>query len=204
MKTDIITITPAGEGITDALAETEKAAAFRGLDRKQTLRLRLLAEEMTGMLRTIVGEKPLKYWVESNGNAFSLHLSANAQADYEMREVLLKTSTSGKNAAAKGFMGRIRDIFMRLSETSDVNALSAEYGYSYVGVVGYDASTDMSPNAMLYGWSLSAYREAVEANRNEEPEKWDELEKSITAKLADEVRIFIRLNTVEMVIEKTF
>lgn len=204
MKTDIIIITPEGEGISDALKETEKAAAFRGLDRKQTLRLRLLAEEMTGMLRTIVGEKPLKYWVESEGNAFSLHLSAKAQTDFEMREALLKTATSGKNAAAKGFMGRIRDIFMRMGETSDVNVLSTEYGYSYVGVVGYDASTDMSPNAMLYGWSLSAYKDAIEAKKNEEPEKWDELEKSITAKLADEIKIFIRMNTVEMVIEKTF
>lgn len=204
MKTDIITITPEGEGISDALKETEKAASFRGLDRKQTLRLRLLAEEMTGMLRTIVGEKLLKYWVESEGNAFSLHLSAKAQTDFEMREALLKTATSGKNAAAKGFMGRIRDIFMRMSETSDVNVLSTEYGYSYVGVVGYDASTDMSPNAMLYGWSLSAYKDAIEAKKNEEPEKWDELEKSITAKLADEIKIFIRMNTVEMVIEKTF
>lgn len=82
--------------------------------------------------------------------------------------------------------------------------LSTEYGYSYVGVVGYDASTDMSPNAMLYGWSLSAYKDAIEAKKNEEPEKWDELEKSITAKLADEIKIFIRMNTVEMVIEKTF
>ena len=55
MKTDIIQITPDGVGISDVLQETEKAAAFRGLDRKQTLRLRLLAEEMTGMLKTIVG-----------------------------------------------------------------------------------------------------------------------------------------------------
>ena len=204
MKTDVIEITPSGEGIAEVLREAEKAAVYRELDPKQTLRLRLLAEETTGMLKTLVGDERLHFWIESQGNAFSLHLSALTRVDAETRKALLKTSTSGKNAAAKGFLGRIRDIFMRLSETSDVNALSAEYGYSYVGVVGYDASTDMSPNAMLYGWSLSAYREAVEANRNEEPEKWDELEKSITAKLADEVRIFIRLNTVEMVIEKTF
>ena len=63
---------------------------------------------------------------------------------------------------------------------------------------------DMSPNAALYGWSLHAYRNAVAENRDKEPEKWDELEKSITAKLADDVKIFIRGNTVEMVIEKTF
>ena len=91
-----------------------------------------------------------------------------------------------------------------LSMTNDPVALSAEYGYSYVDVTGFDASMDASPNAALYGWSLKAYRAAVAKNRDSEPEKWDELEKSITAKLADDVKIFIRGNNVEMVIEKTF
>jgi hypothetical protein len=204
MKTDIIQIEPSGAGIEKALAETEKAAAFRGLDPKQTLRLRLLAEEMTGMLKTITGQTQYRYWAESEGNVFSLHLMTNMQVDPEMRETLLKTSTTGKNAAAKGFMGRLKDIFLRLGESTDANAFATEYGYGYVGVVGYDASVDMSPNAVLYGWSMSAYRDAVAKHQSEEPEKWDELEKSITAKLADEVKIFIRGKSVEMVIEKAF
>ena len=204
MKTDRIEITPSGEGISEALKQTEKAAAFRELAPKQAMRLRLLAEEMTGMLKTIVGDIPLCYWVESTGNRFSLHLSAKTAVDYNTREQLLKTSTSGKNAAATGFMGRVRDVFTRLCETNDANALSTEYGYSYVGMIGYDASMDVSPNAMLYGWTLNAYRNDVEAHRAEEAEKWDELEKSITAKLADEIKIFIRRNTVEMIIEKEF
>ena len=204
MKTDVIRIEPNGAGIALALRETEKAAAFRELSPKQTLRLRLLAEEMTGMLNTITGQTQYRYWVESEGKAFSLHLKTDMTVDAEMREALLKTSTSGKNAAAKGFMGRLRDIILRLGEANDVNAFSAEYGYGYVGVVGYDASVDMSPNAMLYGWSMSAYRNEIEAHQAEEPDKWDELEKSITAKLADEVKIFIRGNSVEMVVEKEF
>jgi len=204
MKTDVIMIHPTGEGIPEALAETEKAAAFRGLNPKQTLRLRLLAEEMTGMLKTIMGDTQLKYWVESEGPAFSLHLTANAQMNPEMREALIKTSTSGKNAAAKGFMGRVKDVFTRFCEANNEGIMAAEYGYSYVDVVGYDATMDMTPNAMLYGWSLRAYRDAVSDRKEEETEKWDELEKSITAKLADDVKIFIRKNTVEMVIEKTF
>ena len=204
MKTDVISISPSGEGIQEALAETEKAAAFRELEPKQALRLRLLAEEMTGMLRTIVGKTRLRYWVESEGKRFSLHLTAETQMNPDLRRELLKTATSGENAAAKGFMGRIRDIFTSFCETTDIEAMSMEYGYGYVDVIGYDASLDVSPNAMLYGWSLNAYRNAVAAHKNEEAEKWDELEKSITAKLADEVKIFIRRNTVEMVIDKVF
>lgn len=204
MKSDVITIKPNGEGIEAALKETEKAAAFRELDHKSTLRLTLLAEEMTGMLKTLVGPSELNYWVESNQTKFSLHLSTETLMHTELRRELLEVSTSGENAAATGFMGRLREVFTRFAERNDASPIAAEYGYTYVDCVGYDASMDLSPNAMLSGWSLSAYREAVEARREQEVDKWDELEKSITAKLADEIKIFIRKNTVEMVIEKAF
>jgi hypothetical protein len=205
MKTDVIEITANGTGFTRVLEETERAAAYRGLEPKQALRLRLLAEEMTGMLKTLVGDERFRYWIESEGRAFSLHLETQTIVTRALREALLKASSSGKNAAAKGFMGRLREILTTMSE-SYVPAAIAEmgYGYSYVNVIDFDASMDMSPNAMLYGWSLREYRSAVEAHRDEEADKWDELERSITAKLADEVKIFIRGNTVEMVIEKAF
>ncbi len=205
MKTDVIEITANGTGFTRVLEETERAAAYRGLEPKQALRLRLLAEEMTGMLKTLVGDERFRYWIESEGRVFSLHLETQTIVTRALREALLKASPSGKNAAAKGFMGRLREILTTMSE-SYVPAAVAEmgYGYSYVDVIDFDESMDMSPNAMLYGWSLRAYRDAVTENKEKEPEKWDELEKSITAKLADDVKIFIRRNNVEMVIEKTF
>lgn len=205
MKTDVIEITANGTGFTRVLEETERAAAYRGLEPKQALRLRLLAEEMTSMLKTLVGDERFRYWIESEGRVFSLHLETQTIVTRALREALLKASSSGKNAAAKGFMGRLREILTTMSE-SYVPAAVAEmgYGYSYVDVIDFDESMDMSPNAMLYGWSLRAYRDAVTENKEKEPEKWDELEKSITAKLADDVKIFIRRNNVEMVIEKTF
>lgn len=204
MKTDVIEITAQGEGVENALLETERAATYRGLAQKQALRLRLLAEEMTGMLRTIVGDERFRYWVESEGTAFSLHLETQTVMTQQLRETLLKTSSSGKNEAAKGFMGRLREIFTAMSESYQPAAAELGYGYSYVDVTGFDASMDMSPNTALLGWSLRAYRDAVAENKEKEPEKWDELEKSITAKLADDVKIFIRGNNVEMVIEKAF
>lgn len=204
MKTDVIEITAQGEGVENALSETERAAAYRNLKQKQALRLRLLAEEMTGMLRTIVGDERFRYWVESEGTAFALHLETQTVMTQQLRKALLNTTSSGKNEAAKGFMGRLREIFTAMSESYQPIDTEMRYGYSYVDVTGFDASMDASPNAALLGWSLRAYREAVAENKEKEPEKWDELEKSITAKLADDVKIFIRGNNVEMVIEKTF
>jgi hypothetical protein len=200
MKTDVITISPLGEGMAEALKETERAAAFRGLTPKESLRLRLLGEEMMGMLRTIVGEGQSSFWVEAEGKSFSLHLAAGTRMNADMREELLKASTSGKNAAVKGFMSRIKDIFTQLSEPDSTAIDPKEYGFSYVDVASFDASMGVTTHGLLYGWSMKEYKSAVEEHKEEEPDKWDELEKSITARLADEVKIFIRGNTVEMVI----
>ncbi len=205
MKTDVIEISPSGEGMAEALRQTELAAAYRGLTPKESLRLRLLAEEMMGMLRTIVGEGKSSFWVEAEGRAFSLHLGTGVRMTADMREELLKTATSGKNEAVKGFMGRVRDIFTQLSEPDGDGFSPVEYGFSYVDVASFDdASLGVTTHGMFYGWSMREYRSAVEAHRAEEPEKWDELEKSITARLADEIKIFIRGKAVEMVVEKEF
>ena len=204
MKTDVIAISPAGEGMEEALRQTEKAAAYQNLTHKESLRLRLLAEEMMGMLRTIVGEGKSSFWVEAEGKAFSLHLRAGVRMNADMREELLKTATSGKNAAVKGFMSRMRDIFTQLTEPDGSGATPTDYGFSYVDVASFDASMGVTTHGMLYGWSMKEYRNDLEEHRAEEPEKWDELEKSITARLADEVKIFIRGKAVEMVIEKAF
>ena len=204
MKTDVIVISPTGEGMAEALKETERAAAYRGLTPKESLRLRLLGEEMMGMLRTIVGDGRASFWVEAEDKVFSLHLAAGVRMTADMREELLKTATSGRNAAVKGFMSRIRDIFTQLTEPDSTAIDPKDYGFSYVDVSSFDASMGVTTHGMLYGWSMKEYRSAVEEHRAEEPEKWDELEKSITARLADEVKVFIRGNTVEMVVEKAF
>ena len=53
MKTDKITVTNAGQGMAEAVDQAAAAAAYRGLTGKEKVHLRLLAEEMLGMLRQI-------------------------------------------------------------------------------------------------------------------------------------------------------
>ena len=48
-------------------------------------------------------------------------------------------------------------------------------------------------------WSLQAYRKSVS---DEKAEEWDELEKSIIAKLADEVKVWLENDCTKVVIEK--
>ena len=45
MKTDVIEFTALESGIKEALAQTEKAAAYRGLSRKETLRINTVKDK---------------------------------------------------------------------------------------------------------------------------------------------------------------
>lgn len=56
-----------GAGIDDILTEVEKSADYNGLNDKQSLRLRLLAEELVKMLPELVEYFTRSFWVESGG-----------------------------------------------------------------------------------------------------------------------------------------
>ena len=55
MKTDVITVSSSGAQMEAALAQVDKMAAFKGLTGKNALHLRLLVEEMMGMMRSLKG-----------------------------------------------------------------------------------------------------------------------------------------------------
>ena len=111
MKTDIITIDNKGNGMEAAQAQVTMAAQARGLNEKDTLQLNILTEELMGLARSVTGELAASFWIESEGKRFSLHLSTKTKMDASKRYLLMYTSTSGKNEAAKGFIGFLRDKF---------------------------------------------------------------------------------------------
>lgn len=205
MKSDIITIEAGGRGIDAALSETEKIARYNGLSSKEQLRLRLLAEEMTGTLRGIVGEMTSSFWIEAENRTYELHLTTMTMMDSVKRKKLLSTSSSGKNEAAKGFMGKLWDIFMKMDEPEDMHyPKTFVSGYVHSDSGAFDAPMGVDMQTLIGGWSMNNYKGEVQKDLSGNSEEWDELEKSIVAKLADEVRISISGNVVEMVIYKTF
>ena len=173
MKTDIISIDNRGNGFQNALEQTEKAAAFRELDHKEALKLRLCTEEMLSLVRSVTGEMAASFWLESEGKHFELHLSTKTVMDRVKREQLIASASSRKNEAAGSFLGKLRDVF----ETAMVSETA-------VGIPD-EAMDDMF-------------------NRSIELPKWDEYEQSILKNVADDVKISIRGQTVDMTIVKSF
>ena len=104
MKTNEVLIDNHGSGMDDALREVEKFAVYQDLSHKDTLRLRLLAEEMMGMVRSVAGDFQACFWAEGHGRICRLCLNADLIMDAERRRELLAMAKSGKNARARTFM----------------------------------------------------------------------------------------------------
>ncbi|WP_294430495.1 hypothetical protein [uncultured Treponema sp.] len=199
MKSDICKLSQDKESLALILAETEKAAAYNNLEKKETGRLRLLAEELVGMLPELLSFSIGEFWVESNDGAFELHtsLTPDASMTSERREKVLAVSSSGKNAAATGIMNKIRLAaeFMMLDYVENTSAVAMSHEFYEMGMTAIPVFSSVS-------WSLDAYRKSSE--QNSDNEKWDELEKSIIANIADDVVVGVQGKKVDIIVKKTF
>ena len=207
MTTDSIRITSQGLGRKEALAATEKAGLDSGLERKQILRLRLLAEELVGMLRGVAGDMEADYWLEQKDREFILHLGADITMTREMREQLLAVSTSGENANAKGFMGKIREMIAAALLPRESRPLLTGLSLGLMSMASNSSPSAQQAAAEAFRWSMKQYKDTVSSELSEsEAAKaaWDELEKSIVASVADEVSVCVTGSHAEISIFKSF
>ena len=192
MKTDVIVVSSKGDQMETALKLADKTAVFKELSAKNALHLRLLTEEMMGMIRSVAGDVEGKFWIEDEDGVFKLTLKAEGRLSEAKRAQLLSASSSGKNEATRGIMGKIRAFFEPDDEYPAFFIMSLADGSGA-------AYGEMS-------WSLDLYREevmkSVEENREGAKEAWDELEKSVVSHVADDVKVSIRGRDIEMVIYK--
>ena len=192
MKTDVIMISNKGQDMDKALLQAEKTAQYKELGDKEALQLRLLTEEMLAMMRSITGTAEGRFWIEdeAENGEYRLHLQVETVVDFDKREKLLAASSSGKNEAARGLMGKIRAFFDPLDGIP-----------VYMNVSADNMNTHMS-------WSMRSYQEQIRLqlaeNREGAKEAWDELEKSVVSHVADDIKVSIRGREVEMVIIKKF
>ena len=191
MKTDVITISSEGNNMDEALAQIDKISVYKGLSSKDTITLRLLTEEVLAMMRAIAGNVNGEFWLEDQDGVYELHLLVKTLVDEKIRGQLLAASSSGKNEAARGFMGKIRCFF---EPTYGIPMFSA-------GIAGGTPQMYES-----YTWSMEDYRDQLrqhrELDQRNNQEDWDELERSVVANLADDVKVSIRGRNVEMIIIK--
>ena len=198
MKTDVISVSSKGTQIEKALIQADKVAAYKEMSKRNALHLRLLTEEMMGLMRSITGDVTGKFWIEDQDGVYELHLQTEKWLTSEKREQLLAVSTTGRNAAAKGLMGRLRNFF-EIGADEDVLAFT-----NPLILPGMYEQT--STPTMDWEWSMVQYEEALASYKPEKEETVlearDELEKSVVAHVADDIKVGIKGRIVEMTIIK--
>ena len=198
MKTDVITVSSKGSQMEAALQQVDKVSSYKGLTGKSALHLRLLAEEMMAMMRSITGETQGKFWIEDQDGVYELHLQAATRMTSTKREQLLSAATSGKNESARGFMGKLRDFFERGAD-EDIAAHTSPL--LMPGMYEHSSTPTLD-----WEWSMTQYERALSSAVDRKDENalkaWDELEKSVVAHVADDVKVSIRNQQVEMTIIK--
>ena len=194
------------ENASAALKKIDEFLVHQDIDRKKTIHLRLLAEETIGMVKAMTSDFMALMWVEEEDGVYRIRLTVKTDIDKEKKSELLSVATSGKNAAARGFMGKIGEIIENgLLSYDNVMKLQQEYGSGYTDYVGMGmcvpGEIQMAGDPLV--WSLSKYRSSLgEEAGGEDPAgaAWDELEKSIVASLAQDVAVGVRKDRVDMVI----
>ena len=193
MKSNICVVEKGGLGLENILWEVEKVTKYNEMPKKEALRLRLLAEELVGMLPELVNDFEGNFWLQNIDNEYELHAEiAVGKLSKERKESLIAISANKKNAAATGFMGKIRDIAQNMLLFSETPG-DSDYLYDY----------DTSDVHYTYAWTLDYYKKQMESLPSDSDE-WDELERSIVAKLADDVIVGVRGKKVEIIIKKKF
>ena len=199
MKTERIVVSSNGNGMIAALDKVEAFSRSMGFDERSSMRARLLAEEAMSMVRAIVEDFEADFWMESTEDCnCELHLLAVADMNFKKRQDLINTSTHKRNEASVGIMGKIKD-FIEGSLFYLGSGPNIPVGDHHIaGCVSYEE---------IRLWSLEQYRLCLDQGRSEGEDVdalLDELEKSIVANIADDVRVSVQNDNIEMIIRKNF
>ena len=198
MKSNVCKIEKGSKDLAAILAESEKVASYVGLTHKQGLQLRLLCEEIDGMLPNIIDHFEGELWIEYDEGVCKVNVAIEIpKFNIEKKDELIALAKNKKNAASVGIVGKIRDAIENffLTETA-IGALTPSAETLYM-TNGYVESLDYS-----YFWSLEQYRTAL--TQAEQGEDWDELEKSVIAAVADDVIVGVKGNKADIIIVKKF
>ena len=198
MKSNVCKIENGTRDLDAILKESEKVAKYNGLTHKQTLHLRLLCEEIDGMLPNIIDDFEGNIWIDFEDGVCKVNVSIEIpKFNVSKKNELIGIAKNKKNAAAVGIAGKIRNAIENFF--LDEDTMEAIDASAMVPCLESGCCENISYS---YVWTLASYKNAV--NKEEKAEDWDELEKSVIASIADDVIVGIKGNKADIVIIKNF
>ena len=198
MKSNVCKIENGTKDLAAILKESERVAEYNGLTHKQSLQLRLICEEIDGMLPNIIDDFNGELWIEIENGVCKVNVSLKfKEFTAEKKKELVGVATNKKNAAATGIVGKIRSAIENVLLDGDnfrsFEIASESYGFS----TEYYDRMDYS-----HLWTLDRYRSSV--SKEKQSEAWDELEKSVIASVADDVIVGVKGREADIIVVKKF
>lgn len=173
--------------VTEAMTQID---TWEGITPKVRGCLRLLTEEMFSLVKELLELTAADFEIRQEDSQYALTISTNTRINLDTREELLSLSTSGKNAANKGFKGILGAVLESFLIEGDSSLYTPAFTYGLVG----------GSEEYAYLWTYSRYMEYVP--QEESRKNWDGMEKSIIACFADDVAIAVRSGRLEMTVTK--
>lgn len=206
MKSNEVVLSSSLSCAVNALQEVERASGQAGLDREQTNIMRLLTEEMITMTTDILQDCKGSLWMEWEGRACELHLTAVAPIEKAAKAALIEASKAKANAPVKGLKNKISALLAGiLSSDNDPQLYTDLYPDLYdsmsAGFIGGTAM-DMASVSMAPIWSLAAYTQS--SKKEQKDAELEGVERSILTGLADDVVVSVKSHWVELVVKKAF
>lgn len=204
MKSNVCKIEKGIKDLAVILKESEKVAVYNELTHKQTLQLRLICEEVDGMLPNIVDNFSGDFWIDFEDGVCKVNISLRFdEFTAEKKQGLVDIAKNKKNAATVGIVGKIRSALENVFLDQDSfgsNEMLLESRYFSMDY--YNAADHFSGMDYACFWSLEQYRSTVK--KEDKKEAWDELEKSVIASVADDVIVGVKGKRADIVIVKKF
>ena len=198
MKSNICKIEKGAQDLAAILLESERVAQYNGFTHKQTLQLRLLCEEIDGMLPNVIDDYDGTLWIEYEQGVCKVNVSIQIpEFNASKKEDLVNIAKNKKNAAAVGIVGKIRDAIENFFLSEEVADAYESSPRNFYLATGYSEGVDYA-----YLWTLEQYRNSVK--KDAKAEAWDELEKSVIASVADDVIVGVKGKQASITVVKKF
>ena len=198
MKSNVCKIEKGAQDLEAILLESERVASYNGFTHKQGLQLRLLCEEIDGMLPNVINDYDGTLWIEYDEGVCKVQVAIQIpEFNASKKEDLVNIAKNKKNAAAVGIVGKIRDAIENFFLNEAVTDAYESSPRNFYLATGYSEGVDYA-----YLWTLDQYRNSVKQGAR--TEAWDELEKSVIASVADDVIVGIKGNQATITVVKKF
>ena len=124
MKSNICKLNEDLACLEEVLAEVEKVTTYNGLEDKKALRIRLLAEELCGMLPGLINNFSGKFWAENDGEDYQ-HNNQNGCQNHGLKLLrghLLNIEFLGSSSHNLTFLSQpdyfLRSVWTQLARTT--------------------------------------------------------------------------------------